>query len=126
MLDEKLVEGQIIGAVVDGIGGTMLAEIVYDDEGQLLTGSLADYMVATAAEAPRVRLDHISTLPTTNPLCVRGVGEGGIIPVAPAIVNAISRALVPPGTVPPAALFRLPLTPETVLEAIESLAERAT
>lgn len=121
MLDAKLVEGQIIGAVVDGIGGAMLAEIVYDDEGQLLTGSLADYMVATATEAPRIRLDHISTLPTTNPLRVRGVGEGGIIPVAPAIVNAISRALVLAGAAPPAALFKLPLTPETVLEAIESL-----
>jgi len=125
MLDEKLVEGQIIGAVVDGIGGAMLSEIVYDDQGQLLTGSLADYMVATAAEAPRVRLDHISTLPTTNPLRVRGVGEGGIIPVAPAIVNAIRRALVPAGAVPPAALFKLPLTPEAVLETIQAVGHGA-
>jgi len=121
MLDEKLVEGQIIGAVVDGIGGAMLSEIVYDGEGQLLSGGLADYLVATAAEAPRIRLDHIATLPTTNPLRVRGVGEGGIIPVAPAIVNAISRALVPVGTEPPSALFKLPLTPEAVLAAIEAL-----
>jgi carbon-monoxide dehydrogenase large subunit len=125
MLDEKLVEGQIVGAVVDGIGGAMLSEIVYDDEGQLLTGSLADYMLATAAEAPRIRLDHISTLPTTNPLRVRGVGEGGIIPVAPAIVNAISRALIPVGAVPPAALFRLPLTPEAVLGVIEAVGNGA-
>jgi carbon-monoxide dehydrogenase large subunit len=125
MLDEKLVEGQILGAVVDGIGGTMLSEIVYDDEGQLLTGSLADYMATTAAEAPRIRLDHISTLPTTNPLRVRGVGEGGIIPVAPAIVNAISRAVVPSGAVAPAALFKLPLTPETVLAVIDALGHGA-
>jgi aerobic carbon-monoxide dehydrogenase large subunit len=82
-------------------------------------------MLATAAEAPRIRLDHISTLPTTNPLRVRGVGEGGIIPVAPAIVNAISRALIPVGAVPPAALFRLPLTPEAVLGVIEAVGNGA-
>jgi carbon-monoxide dehydrogenase large subunit len=120
MLDEAIVEGQILGAVVDGIGGAMLSEIVYDEEAQLLTGGLADYLVATATDAPRIRLDHISTLPTTNPLRVRGVGEGGIIPVAPAIANAMRRALAPAGTVPPHTLFRLPLTPEAVLAAIEA------
>ena len=122
MLDETIVAGQIVGAVVDGLGGTMLSEVLYDEHAQLLTGSMADYLVATAAEAPRVRLDHISTLPTTNPLGVRGVGEGGIIAVAPAIVNALGRALAP---IDRRGLFQLPLKPEAVLAAIEAPAARA-
>ncbi|HZT51895.1 MAG TPA: xanthine dehydrogenase family protein molybdopterin-binding subunit [Stellaceae bacterium] len=119
MLDETIVEGQIIGGVVDGIGGAMLSEILYDDAAQLLTGSMADYLVATAAEAPRVRHGHIATQPTTNPLGVRGVGEGGIIAVAPAIVNAVNRAL---GLGGDERLYRLPLRPESVLAAIDAAA----
>jgi aerobic carbon-monoxide dehydrogenase large subunit len=119
MLDETIVEGQIIGAVADGVGGTMLSELLYDEQAQLLTGGLADYLVASAAEAPRVRLDHVSTLPTTNPLGVRGVGEGGIIAVAPAIVNALSRAIFPAEIGIEQDLFGLPLKPETLLGVLE-------
>ena len=119
MLDETIVAGQIVGAVADGVGGTMLSELVYDEQAQLLTGSLADYLVTSAAEAPRVRLDHVSTLPSTNPLGVRGVGEGGIIAVAPAIINALSRAISPLGTGFEQDLFRLPLKPETLLAVLE-------
>ena len=119
MLDQTIVEGQIIGAVADGVGGTMLSELLYDEQAQLLTGGLADYLVASAAEAPRVRLDHVSTLPTTNPLGVRGVGEGGIIAVAPAIVNALRRAISPAGIGSEQDLFRLPLKPQTLLAALE-------
>jgi carbon-monoxide dehydrogenase large subunit len=119
MLDETIVEGQIIGAVADGVGGTMLMELLYDDAAQLLTGSLADYLVASASEAPRVRLDHVRTYPTTNPLKVRGVGEGGIIAVAPAIINALRRAIAP---APDAeqGLFHIPLKPERVLAVIDT------
>ncbi len=124
MLDETIVKGQIIGAVADGVGGTMLSELLYDEQAQLLTGSLADYLVASAAEAPRVRLDHVSTLPTTNPLRVRGVGEGGIIAVAPAIINALSRAIDPGGIGIEQTLFRLPLRPDVILAALDR--QRAT
>ena len=120
MLDETIVEGQIVGAVADGVGGTMLSELLYDEQAQLLTGSMADYLVATAKEAPRVRLDHVSTTPTTNPLGVRGVGEGGIIAVAPAVVNALSRAVAATTPGVEQQLFRLPLKPETVLAALEA------
>jgi CO/xanthine dehydrogenase Mo-binding subunit len=119
MLDETIVEGQIVGAVADGVGGTLLSELLYDEHAQLLTGSLADYLVVSAAEAPRVRLDHITTLPTTNPLNVRGVGEGGIIAVAPAIINALSRAISSAGIGPEQGLFHLPLKPENVLALLE-------
>ena len=118
MLDETIVAGQIIGAVADGVGGTMLSELLYDEQAQLLTGSLADYLVTSAAEAPRVRLDHVSTLPTTNPLRVRGVGEGGIIAVAPAIINALRRAISPSSAEAEQALFHIPLKPERVLGVI--------
>jgi len=98
----------------------MLSELLYDEQAQLLTGSLADYLVASAGEVPRIRLDHLKTLPTTNPLGVRGVGEGGIIAVAPAVINALSRAISPSRVGPEQGLFQIPLKPERLLEAIES------
>ncbi len=125
MLNKMIVEGQLVGAAIDGIGATMLSEILYDDQAQLLTGSLADYLVATAPGMPRVRLDHIETLPTTNPLGVRGVGEGGIIPVAPAIVNAIARAIGPCNVGNISELYRVPVRPENVLRAMTWGANRS-
>jgi aerobic carbon-monoxide dehydrogenase large subunit len=122
MLDETIVAGQIIGAVADGVGGAMLSELLYDDQAQLVTGSLADYLVVTAAEAPRVRLAHAATMPTTNPLGVRGVGEGGIIAVAPAIINALSRAISPTDTGFEQDLFHLPLKPQVLLAVLDRCA----
>ncbi|MXY40418.1 MAG: xanthine dehydrogenase family protein molybdopterin-binding subunit [Rhodospirillaceae bacterium] len=118
LLDRAIVDGQIVGGAVDGIGGAMLSELVYDGDGQLLSGTLADYAVIAAPDAPPVRLEHLHTVPTTNPLGVRGVGEGGVIPVAPAIMNAVSRAIDPAGKSHAAPLCRIPLRPEAVLRAI--------
>jgi carbon-monoxide dehydrogenase large subunit len=115
ILHPVLMDGQMVGGAVDGIGGAMLSEIVYSDDGQLLTGSLADYLVITAAEAPRVRLDHYKTIPLTNPLGVRGVGEGGVIAAAPAITNALARIVAPKAIGGEDDLFVLPLKPEIVL-----------
>jgi carbon-monoxide dehydrogenase large subunit len=113
------VDGQIIGGAVDGIGGATLSEIVYDDQAQPLTGTLADYLVITAPEAPRIRLAHAETRPTTNPLGVRGVGEGGTIPASAAIVNAVARAIGARDTEHESGLFSLPLRPEAVLAACD-------
>ena len=118
-LNAVIVEGQIVGGAVEGIGGALLSEIVYDGDGQLLTGTLADYLVVTATEAPRVRLSHMETRPTTNPLGVRGIGEGGTIPAAPAIVNATARAIDPVGIGHEEGLFTLPLKPERVFAACQ-------
>ena len=115
MLNEMIVEGQIVGGAVEGMGCAALSEILYDENGQLLTGTLADYLVMTAAEAPRVRLDHVRSAPTTNPLGVRGVGEGGVMPAPPAVVNAVSRIAGPRADLEP--LYSLPLRPEAVLAA---------
>jgi carbon-monoxide dehydrogenase large subunit len=116
-INPMIVDGQIVGGAVDGLGGAMFSELLYDDQAQLLTGTLADYLVVTAPEAPRIRVEHAKTLPTTNPLGVRGVGEGGTIPAPAALVNAVSRAIDPAGTGHEESLFSLPLRPEHVLAA---------
>lgn len=118
LLDRAIVDGQIVGGAVEGIGGAMFSELRYDGDGQLLTGTLADYPVIAAPDAPRIRLEHLHTAPTTNPLGVRGVGEGGVIPAAPAIANAVSRAIGAAGGNRAAPLCRVPLRPEAVLRAI--------
>lgn len=120
-LDARIVDGQIIGGAVDGIGGAMFSELLYDDQAQLLTGTLADYLVITAPEVPRIRVAHAETLPTTNPLGVRGVGEGGTIPASAAIVNAVARAIDRDGLGPEELLFSLPLRPEAVLAACDRM-----
>lgn len=114
MLNRMIVEGQIVGGAVEGMGCAALSEILHDANGQLLTGTLADYLVMTAVEAPRIRLDHMHSVPTTNPLGVRGVGEGGVMPVPPAVVNALSRIVGPGAGLE--SLYSLPLRPEAVLE----------
>jgi carbon-monoxide dehydrogenase large subunit len=116
-LNRMIVDGQMAGGVADGIGGAMFSEIVYDNEGQLLTGSLADYLVATAPEVPRIRVVHADSPSGTNPLGVRGVGESGIIPVAAVLANAVARAIDPIRTGYEQELFMVPLTPERVFSA---------
>jgi carbon-monoxide dehydrogenase large subunit len=118
-LNRMIVEGQVVGGAADGIGGGMYSEIVYDDTGQLLTGTLADYLVATAPEVPRIRLVHRDTPATTNPLGVRGIGEGGVIPSAAALANALARAIDPRQVGHEAPLFELPLKPERVYNACQ-------
>ena len=122
MLDETIVNGQITGGAVDGIGCAMLSAIRYDDEGQLLTGTMADYLVMTAADAPAIHIDHVHSTPTTNPLGVRGVGEGGVLPAPPAIANALARIIDEQsgnGAGNGDRLNTLPLTPEGVLKSLE-------
>jgi carbon-monoxide dehydrogenase large subunit len=116
-LNRMIVDGQVVGAVADGIGGAMLAEVVHDADGQPLTGSLADYLVATAPDIPAVRVLRVDSPSGTNPLGVRAVGEGGIIPVAAALANAVARAIDPARSDHAQALFSLPLKPERVLAA---------
>lgn len=120
VLNAMIVDGQIVGGAVDGIGGALFSELLYDGQGQLLTGSLADYLVATAPDVPRLRLVHHETRPGTNPLGVRGIGEGGTIAPGAAIANALSRAIDPKGTAQESALSALPLSPERVFQACQA------
>ncbi|MDO8300376.1 xanthine dehydrogenase family protein molybdopterin-binding subunit [Lacisediminimonas sp.] len=123
VLNGRVVEGQVVGAVAEGIGCTLLAEVLYDSDGQLQTGTLADYLVATAPEIPRIRLGHMSSIPTTNPLGVRGIGEGGVIAVAPAIVNALAHAIAPGRSGHEQPLFSLPVRPPMILDAVRRAAD---
>lgn len=110
VIDEGLLRGQLIGGAIEGVGGAMLSELVYGDDGQLLTGSLADYLVMTSTCAPTIRVDHYSGHANTTPLGVRGAGEGAVIPTAPALATALARAM----GAKPGDCSRVPIKPETL------------
>jgi carbon-monoxide dehydrogenase large subunit len=97
VINPPIVEGQIRGGVAQGVGGALLEELVYDGAGQMLTGSLMDYLVPTAVEVPRIETVHLEFPSERNPLGVKGVGEGGAISPPAAIANAIEDALAPFG-----------------------------
>jgi carbon-monoxide dehydrogenase large subunit len=92
-INPMIVEGQTHGAVAQGLGPALMERIVYDEDGQLLTTTLMDYVIPTAQDMPDILLDHFET-PSLDTLGgIKGVAEGGTIGAIPAIVNAISDAL---------------------------------
>jgi carbon-monoxide dehydrogenase large subunit len=93
VVNPMLVEGQIIGGAVQGIGGALSEAIAYDAGGQLLSGSLMDYALPFAADVPDIRIVHQHSPSPLNPLGVKGVGEGGAVAPPVAIANAVSDAL---------------------------------
>jgi carbon-monoxide dehydrogenase large subunit len=107
IINPLIVEGQAIGGVVQGIGAALMEELVYGADGQLLTGTLVDYLVPTAAEAPRVEVHHVERPSPTTLGGFKGVGEGGTIGAPAAIANAVADALAPLGV----AIRELPITP---------------
>jgi len=113
--------GQCIGAVVQGLGGTFLEHFIYDENGQLLTGSFADYLMPTASDFPQIRAVALEEKPSPlNPLGAKGAGEGGIIPVGGAVANAVAAALGSLGVQP----RELPLSPPRVWQLIRDAAPR--
>ncbi|MBW3096420.1 xanthine dehydrogenase family protein molybdopterin-binding subunit [Pseudohoeflea sp. DP4N28-3] len=117
VLNPMLVKGQLVGGMAQGFGEAMMERLVYDDDGQLLTGSLMDYAVPRADDVPQVEIDKLETWSPSNPLGVKGVGEAGCIGVPAALVNAVSDALTPFG----APSLQMPLTSEKVWRAINGL-----
>jgi carbon-monoxide dehydrogenase large subunit len=116
IINSMTLHGQVMGAAVQGFGSVFQEELIYNSEGQLLVGSLADYLVPTAADFPVVRCVSMESFPSpTNPLGAKGAGEGGIIPVGGSVVNAVANALSSFGVQPKV----LPLTPSRVWELIE-------
>ena len=113
VINPMLVDGQIHGGIVQSIGQAMYEEVVYDEQGQLITGTLMDYAVPRAHHVPHFELDRTETPSPVNPLGVKGVGEAGTIGATPAIVGAIVDALSPFGVkhldmpVKPEALWRI-------------------
>ena len=93
VINPMLVEGQIVGGSIQGLGGALLEEFIYDQEGQLLTGSLMDYALPRASDSPSMQLLHQKSPSPLNPLGVKGVGEGGAVAPPSAIANAVCDAL---------------------------------
>ena len=103
--------GQAIGGAVQGLGGAFLENLVYDETGQLLAGNLADYLIPTATDFPRIRAIALENHPSpSNPLGVKGAGEGAIIPMGGLMANAVASALASFGAMP----NDLPLSPARV------------
>jgi carbon-monoxide dehydrogenase large subunit len=108
IVNPETLHGQALGAIVQGLGGTVLEHLAYDEQGQLLTGSFADYLLPTATDFPSIDVHATELYPSpNNPLGAKGAGEGGTIPVGGLIANAVANAL---GAEP----HELPLSPERV------------
>jgi carbon-monoxide dehydrogenase large subunit len=113
IINPLTLKGQVIGSLVQGLGGAFMEHLVYDDEGQLLTGSLADYLLPTASDFPNLRAFVMDKHPSPiNPLGAKGAGEGGMVGAGGAIANAVANALQ---SFKPD-LRELPLTPTRVWE----------
>ena len=116
IINPLIAEGQIFGGVCQGIGGALLEKMVYDENGQLLTGSLADYLIPTASDIPVIEILHSETPSKLNELGLKGLGEGGTIPPSAVIVNAICDALRPIGL----ELFAMPARSSDILNAFRN------
>lgn len=115
IINPLTLHGQAMGSIVQGLGGTMLEHFVYGQDGQMLAGSLADYLVPLATDFPNIRSTSLELRPSLNhPLGAKGAGEGGTIPVGGVVANAVAAALRDFGVQP----FELPLSPDRVWRLI--------
>ena len=115
VINPMIVEGMVHGGVAQGVGQALQEEAVYDDSGQLLTGSMMDYALPTAEDIPSIITDRTETPSPTNPLGVKGAGETGTIAASPAVMNAVIDALSPFGV----KHMNMPAKPEKVWRAMQ-------
>jgi aerobic carbon-monoxide dehydrogenase large subunit len=113
VINPLILAGQIHGGVAQGIGNAFYEKLCFDDQGQLLNASLADYLLPTALEVPRMELAHTVTTSPLNPMGIKGAGEAGAIPVGPLFAQAIEDALQLRGSVE---LLEIPLSPSRLFE----------
>jgi carbon-monoxide dehydrogenase large subunit len=123
VLNPLILEGQIHGGVAQGIGNAFYEQLVFDAQGQLLNASLADYLIPTALDVPRMQLGHTVTPSPLNPLGVKGAGEAGAIPVGPLFAQAIEDALQLPQR--GVELLEIPLSPHRLWELAGAVAGRS-
>jgi carbon-monoxide dehydrogenase large subunit len=116
VVNPQIADGQVMGGVMQGIGGALYEEVVYDEWGQLLTANFMDYMLPTVGEMPEFVLAHVNTPSPLNPLGVKGLGEGGAIGPPAAVANAVEDALADLGVV----VRATPLTPSRVRELVRA------
>jgi carbon-monoxide dehydrogenase large subunit len=121
IINPLTLHGQAIGSIVQGLGGTMLENFVYNEDGQMLSGSLADYLVPLASDFPNIRSQSLELRRSPNhPLGAKGAGEGGIIPVGGIVANAVAAALGDFNVEP----LELPLSPDRVWRMIQCAGNR--
>ncbi|HEV8343195.1 MAG TPA: glyceraldehyde dehydrogenase subunit alpha [Candidatus Binatia bacterium] len=116
VINPLLVDGQIQGGIAQGLGQALFEEVIYDENGQLLTSSLMDYPLPRALDLPRLELSRTETPTPVNPLGIKGVGEAGTIGSTPAIVNAVVDALAPFGVTD----IDMPLKPEKIWQLCQT------
>jgi carbon-monoxide dehydrogenase large subunit len=121
-INPKLIEGQVHGGVAHGLAQALFEQLVYDEEGQLVTGSFVDYALPTSSDLPSFETDRQETPSPVNSLGVKGVGEAGTIASSPTVVNAVVDALRPLGV----EFLNMPLTPMRVWQAIHGDGPRPT
>jgi CO/xanthine dehydrogenase Mo-binding subunit len=114
VINPLILAGQVHGGVAQGIGNAFYEQLVFDEQGQLLNASLADYLLPTALDVPRMELGHTVTPSPLNPLGIKGAGEAGAIPVGPLFAQAIEDALALPGR--GVELLEIPLSPNRLWE----------
>jgi len=119
MINPNVVEGQIAGGTVQGIGGVLYEHLAYDADGNPITTTFLDYLVPTASEVPRIEYGHVETM-APGPGGYKGVGEGGAIGAPPAVVNAVADALAPLGV----RITELPLGPAQIVALIDAATAR--
>jgi len=115
MINPNVVEGQIAGGTVQGIGGVLFEHLATDEAGNPQSTTFMDYLLPTATDVPRIEYGHIET-PSPGPGGYKGVGEGGAIGAPPAVVNAVADALAPFGVT----VTRLPLSPARIVALLEA------
>jgi carbon-monoxide dehydrogenase large subunit len=121
MINPMVVEGQIFGGVVQGIGGVLLEDFVYDEAGMPLTTTFMDYLLPTTTEIPNIEVGHIASVSTTNPGGFKGMGEGGAIGAHAAVANAVGDALAHLGV----RVTSTPLGPNDIFALVEAAKQRA-
>ena len=116
IINPMIADGQVHGGIAQGIGNAILEEIVYDDTGNILTSTLADYLPPTAHEIPPIELHHLETPSTQSITKAKGLGEGGAIGAPAAVINAINDALSPFGI----EIDEMPATPQRIRAALRA------
>lgn len=119
MINPMIVDGQIDGGVVQGIGGVLYEHMVYDRDGNPLSTTFMDYLLPAATEVPLIEHDHLETPAPGNPSGFKGMGEGGVIGATPALTNAVADALAPLGI----EATRLPFGPGEIFRLIQAATE---
>jgi aerobic carbon-monoxide dehydrogenase large subunit len=121
IINPMIADGQVHGGIAQGIGNALLEEIIYDENGGILTATLADYLPPTAHEIPTIELHHIETPSTTSITKAKGLGEGGCIGAPAAVINAINDALSPFDV----QIDEMPATPQRIRAALRAREQAA-